>query len=275
MATKQDYINNLNKSLHSPQDFLYLFLDQKFLSLIDGNTAQIITQKRANQIKYLHTLIQETGEDATVNFTKYQTKIEQKLWEDFGKSPQKMLECLANGETIAGKNFKEGVYGVGQIYTPNFVTSGYTTNTANGKILYNGAEVQNQTPIYALSNNDVQVFGWSAMGVDGNQYQSYNLGQGYSAYAQSNMNGAITAISASGSGGANTANVWCQILNYLPMILNIISWLMNLSSEKFLNARNTRPSQTEWIDTYDQRGNTMEKLLLLGALGAGVYMISK
>lgn len=265
----------------APQDFIYLWANDNFLKNLSGKTRAIVAQKRECQKKLLNTLAVDDKTLKANGNQVYQAMdiIEEMIYNMYGISPSKILFKLANGENVAGKNWQEGIFGVGA--TPNFSNNLVGVSPTTGKITYQSAdwEIENQTPIYTLGKgNKPYISGYSAQ-VGGKQYQSVLSGNNtFSPYLESDGDGNIknvaSAITDMQTNGANSGNIWCLVLSLIPLVLNLISWFMSISKKEFLNYSNTAPSQTEWIEDAPS-GLNLEKLLLLGAVGAGVYMVAK
>ncbi len=297
MAAIKDNNVTLQNILDQPIAFLYVFANfdipdvGNFLDTI-GNKRSIIYGKMRNQQQLIkNRLISEHGN--ADDYQEFLAELEAKIEDDFGLSPRVILVKLAMGETIAGKNWEKGVYGVGSTDDTTTTTApgGMSVDPSTGKIISNGKIVPTQYPIweyvksggftvptitgYTAVKNNTSVT--SAMTPLSGKYRIMSIGTPTS---QKNADGSIFS-------NANSSNLWASLGTYLPyigMILSIIGSLVSLfkgnsswswGNAGLLNAYNTYPCQKDWADfNDDDEGMTTSDLLLLAAAAGAVYLIA-
>lgn len=263
-----------------PIDFLYLWASDDFISKL-GSKAKIIKQKKYNQQQALWKAMAEnekfkTQDEGQVFYQKWATAIHDAIEDTYGMTPVEILRKLALGETVVGKNFSQGVYGIGETTTTSFVQDrSITINPTTGVVLQNGLPLTNSTAVYG---RDGSVVGYSSV-IGGVQYQSTYLGNGtYSALSYSNADGVQTATG--GKFDSKKGTFWQNANNYMPIINSVLSWITSVVNTYFpsntiLTTQNTTPSQEEWVDT-ESDGNS--GLLLAGGLlaaGAAAVFLGK
>lgn len=269
---------NLADIKKCPIDFLYLWASDDFISQL-GNKASIIAEKKYNQYQTLWRIMVDVAdqgsESANLNeYKRWTSEIAQTIKDTYGKTPAEILVDLADGKTVAGKDFAKGVFGVGEATSNTFVqNSNYTVDPTTGQIKAgDGSTLKDklhQTPIYG---EDGSVTGYS-YNVGNTQYQSvYSNGQ-YVALSYSDVNGVQKANG--GSFSASSGTFWQNAENYMPMVNNLIEWIISLISQLLpgnrvaLTTDNTVPKQTEWV--YEEKSNSGGALLALAAAGALIF----
>lgn len=271
MATKKT-LADIKKC---PIDYLYLWASDEFIAQL-GSKANIIKKKRYYQYQALYkAVIDNVSKESEVEntYNQWTGEIAAAIKSTYGFTPGEILVRLALGQQVAGKDFKEGIFGVGE--AENVVTdfvddSGASVDSVSGRISINGKLVATQTPIYG---SDGSVTGYSALH-KGKQYQSTKIGDQFGVLAYSDANG---VYSATGSLLSNeSCTFWQNANNYLPMIEQILNWVTSLISSFFpnrteLTPQNTVPVQTEWVEV--ESDNT--GLLVAGGVAlAGVLLLT-
>lgn len=241
-----------------PIDYLYLWASDEFISKL-GSKARIIKQKKYNQYQSLWKTVVMNNESASADelqelYQQWTSEIASAIKDTYGYTPGEILVRLAMGQEVAGKNFKNGVYGVGNTPTTSFVqNSSVKVNPLTGVVMQNGLPMQNQTAVYG---HDGSVIGYSTQ-VGGEQYQSYFVGGQYNALSFSNSDGVQYANG--GAFNASNASFWQNANNYMPIINSVLSWLTSIVNSFFpnrtvLTPENTVPVQTEWVEPEDNTG---------------------
>lgn len=101
-------------------NFMYIWADKKeFLQKIDKKYANIIEGKKLNQIKLLKLSAQKYGK----SYEEYTDAIREAFIATYDVTPAEALVILAQGGSIAGKNWSEGVYGIGALYVNVFTNN--------------------------------------------------------------------------------------------------------------------------------------------------------
>lgn len=241
-----------------PIDYLYLWASDEFISKL-GSKARIIKQKKYNQYQSLWKTVVMNNESASADelqelYQQWTSEIASAIKDTYGYTPGEILVRLAMGQEVVGKNFKNGVYGVGNTPTTSFVqNSSVKVNPLTGVVMQNGLPMQNQTAVYG---RDGSVIGYSTQ-VGGEQYQSYFVGGQYNALSFSNSDGVQYANG--GAFNASNASFWQNANNYMPIINSVLSWLTSIvnsffSNRTVLTSENTVPVQTEWVEPEDNTG---------------------
>lgn len=241
-----------------PIDYLYLWASDEFISKL-GSKARIIKHKKYNQYQSLWKTVVMNNESASADelqelYKQWTSEIASAIKDTYGYTPGEILVRLAMGQEVVGKDFKKGVYGVGNTPTTSFVqNSNYEVNPTTGQIMAGGGEIGNPTPVYDANGN---IGGYSYQ-VGNLQFQStYQDGQ-FVALSYSNPDGVQDANG--GAFNASNASFWQNANNYMPIINSVLSWLTSVVNSFFpnrtvLTPENTVPVQTEWVEQEDNTG---------------------
>lgn len=254
----------IQEAVRKPENFLYIFADEaKFLRYIDSKHAKIIRGKKANQNKVLMLSADAYGK----KYEDYTAAIRQSFIDNYGMTPAQILVKLAQGETVCGKNWSEGVYGVGAV-TNSFAGTSVSVDPTTGKILNNGVEVEGQQAIF----NKKGVACFSAV-VDGKTYSSNYRSVGKTFCADQVVDSEGNAYNASGKAisSADTSNIWAALIAAGERLLN---WLISLfspesASTELITKENTVPNQGN--DGFTTGGTDVQKADL-GAIGAAILV---
>lgn len=265
---------NLQGILECPTDFLYLWASDGFIAQL-GNKAKIVKQKKYNQYQSLwKTMVENTNADSQAEyqeiFKTWTNKIAVAIKDIYGMSPATILEKLAMGENVLGKNWSKGVYGIGEVPATFSQDQSVTVDAASGKILKDGVVVDNQVAIYGGDGN---VTGYSVL-IGDNQYQSALVNGSYGAYCYSNSNGAIQDA-AGKSLDQSKAGFWQNANNYMPIVNKLLEWISSIVNSFFpnrtvLTPENTVPVQTEWVEPESNNGG----LIAGGAALVGLALLT-
>ena len=260
-----------------PASFMYVFASDKFLSLLNKKYANIIRAKRANQNKVLALSAQK------YNTTKeaYTEAIREAFISIYACTPAEALVTLAKGGEVAGKNWKEGVYGIGAVGQTTFYgNSDLTVDTSNGHIYKNGNDVtDNDKTIYKDINGAATPYQLFYEDTTGALYMSqYNKSmKKYYAQSYSDPQLGITCDAKSGkeTSASDSATVWENVLFGLETFIN---WLLSLfglnttDATATLTAENTLPDQT--ADGFVVEAGVGEAGAILLALAAGGALLA-
>lgn len=260
----------LKSILDCPIDFLYLWASDDFISQL-GSKAKIIRQKKYNQYQTLwKTMVENVSSSSRAEYQEvYQSWVKQigdAIFNTYGMAPATILQKLAMGEEVLGKNWKQGIYGVGEVQSTFAQNSAVTVDAATGKILVSGAEAQGQLPIIGT---DGAITGYSYYDRAANrQYQSgVNAGGQYGAVCYSSPDGVESATG--GNFDPTKGSFWQNANNYMPLVNKIIDWIMSLvgsfaGNRVVLTQENTVPVQTEWVEQESNGGLIAGGLALAG-----------
>lgn len=256
-------------------DFMYIWADEnKFLRYIDKKYANIIRVKKANQKK----LLMLSAEKYNSTYDAYTSAVRAAFIEEWGHTPAEALVILAQGGEIAGKNWREGVYGIGSLSNE---FSGATINDQKvtvdektGHIFAGGKDitdtsrtvyqnVKSQVVAYQLfSKEDVITF----MSQYNKSLKKY--------YAQSYVDADGVKHSANGTvlSGGDSGSIWETIILSIQTFINwIISLFGGNSDAELINADNTLPNQQTDGFVF-QSGMTEASGILIALAAGGVLM---
>lgn len=256
--------------LQCPIDFIYLWASDGFIAQL-GSKARIIKEKKYNQYQTLWKIMVDNVksnnsadlQDAYIDWT---NQIADAIKNTYGMTPAIILQKLAMGEDVLGKNWKQGIYGIGEVQSTFSQNNAVTVDGSTGKIMVNGVAADGQVPIYGANG---VVTGYSYYDKTANaQFQSgVNANGQYGAACYSNESGVQSA-----NGGAfdqSTGSFWSNAANYIPLIQRVIEWLVSLfgaGERVVLTRQNTVPEQTEWVEENNGNGGLIAGGLALAGL---------
>jgi hypothetical protein len=270
----------LSEAAKNSANFMYIWADEnKFLQFIDPKYADIIRTKKANQTKLLTLSVQKYGG----TMQQYTNAVRAQFIEDYGITPAEALVRLANGETVAGKNWEVGMFGIGALHTSTFDTitvndEKVTVDPNNGHIFVGSRDITDTSKtVYATIDKKTiayQLFGVHDKDFDLTFMSQYNKTyKKYYAQSYVNENGqTINARTGKEVKTSDAADIWGNIMLTLQ---TFIDWLISLfggnTSTQTLNASNTLPNQKE--DGFVQKSGFGEAgTILLLAAGAGALL---
>lgn len=264
----------LQSILECPTDFLYLWASDGFIAQL-GSKSKIIKQKKYYQYQSLWKVMAENTNSNNQDelqevYKSWTDKIAAAIKDIYGMTPAQILEKLAMGENVLGKNWNKGIYGVGEVPATFSQDQSVTVDSASGKILKNGSVVENQIPIYGGDGN---VAGYSVLIGDA-QYQSALANGSYGAACYSNANGVIQDANGKSFDQSN-AGFWQNANNYMPIVNKLLEWVSSIVNSFFpnrtvLTPENTVPVQTEWVEPESNTGG----LIAGGAALVGVALLA-
>lgn len=262
----------IEQACQHPADFMYIWADdQKFLPYIPKKYADIIRGKRANQRKILALSAEKFGTTEQA----YTDAIREAFIDIYDHTPAEALIILAQGGSIAGKNWSEGVFGIGAVLSfsnnPNILVDAKTGHIFNG-----GTDITDESKtVYGSVKGQVWPIQYVAQ-LDGITYMSnYNkVTKKYAAYTWSNAEGTYNAKSGSAFSPSQSSDIWGAIIASLDKFLNWLLQLFTGTSVETITAENTLPSQTNdgFVSTED--GGFIEAGGILLALAAGGALIA-
>jgi hypothetical protein len=270
----------IKQACEHPASFMYIWASDQFLNAINAKYASVIRTKRANQKKVLMLSAEKyLGDYTKVN--QYYDAIASAFKEAYDVTPSDALLILAQGGEVAGKNWSEGVYGVGALPTSTF--SGITTgdgstvsvDAATGHIFYGNKDITDESKT-VYNNVKGKVIAYQLFGKDdfGYVYMSqYNkTRKKYHAQSYSTAQGQYCARTGNEINASDTADIWGTILSSLEIV---VQWILSIfggvsvNNRETISAENTLPNQQE--DGFVQEagfGGATTTLLLLVAGGA-------
>lgn len=265
----------IEQACKHPANFLYIWADeQKFLRYIPTKYASIIRVKKANENKLLDLSAEKYGSTKEA----YTNAIREAFIKTYGITPAAALVKLAKGEQVAGKNWKEGVFGIGATGTTFSQNKNVTVDPKTGHILLNGQDTykEGDDVLYADVNGKTVAYQYYYTAADGTSYSSQRNSLGkYFAARYSDKDGNLYDANGKATTEEYAADIWGNIIMAIESFIN---WLLSLfgTGKETLNADNTLPSQTaDGFVTESGVGEAGGILLLLAAGGAAIAMGGK
>ena len=287
----------LEEARKNPSAFMYIFTDfevsgKSYLSWIPTKYAKIIRGKRGYQQKLLINSAKAYLGNAN-GYKQYVEQIREGFKDIYGMEPEQALVKLACGETVAGKNFEEGVFGVGDVgalYPTTFknVTINdqpVTVDPQTGHIFAGDKDITDEsltvykdykdgTKAFQLFSDDSSVFKFMS--------QYYKAGKKYYAKSWTDADGARISANGTTLSSADAGSVWENIqlgmsdfIGWLKTLLALLGVNINLGTDDVeqISASNTLPSQT--ADGYATEAGWGESLgtALLIAAAAGTILV--
>lgn len=263
MAVNKDYLKKC------PIDFIYVFTDDNFLSLvakyISAKSANTIQAKRENQRKYLANLYNGY---AKINYEEVSGLIE----DQYGYTPEQILSKLLKGETVAGKNWKEGVYGVGKVRQDGFKQNDQlVVNKATGEISNRTGSTYTGIATY---DNKGNILGYNYQ-IDGKCYTSiYDKSTG-EYYANTFGDGDLMQYADGTTYTPSSAsNIWEAVNTSISLLTKFIEWIASLiQGFKPISTKNTIPQQSELLTPATQSSPTLSSVGIVAAALFGGYLL--
>lgn len=250
----------LTNILKCPADFIYLFASDSFISRLSGQYRTTVYRKNVLQRKYINTCAVDAGS----TFQSWRDQIGEAFLTTYGISAQEALNRLAAGENVAGKNWKEGVYGIGATRYEAFTQNqSVTVDASTGKLKVGGSEVAGQTAVYSGAG---KVVGYSAV-IDGATYQSSKHGNQYYAGTYSTADGAFNADGTTYN-AQNSESIFQSITAWSPLIQQLVQWIMSLFNLQAIQPAQVTAQQSDWIKTKDDKDTWLYFIA-----GAGILVL--
>ena len=237
----------INEACKHPANFMYVWASDEFLKKIDSKYRSIIRLKRMNQTKVLRLSAEKYGK--TLN--DYTEAIRAAFIDAYGMTPAKALYVLADGGTVAGKNWDEGVYGIGAVLTfagaPTVNGSEVTVDSETGHIFAGGVDITDMQDglVYAQKGGKTVLYQlWSKPQEDNVVFMSqYSLGK-YRAQQWTKGDAKFSAKTGKEQTAADSADLWGSIISSIQVFIEwIISLFAGTNTREQLTPANTLPSQ--------------------------------
>lgn len=256
-----------------PADFMYLWADEKrFLRYIKKEYASVIRVKKANQ----HKLLLLSAEKYGKTYEEYTTAIKEAFIETYDMKPAEALVILAQGGEVAGKNWAEGMFGIGALPTSfsNYEVNGQlvTVDATTGAIMLGAQDITDTTrDVYSTSGKKTIVYQRFSKDVNGVRFMSqyHKLQKTYAPQSWSDDNGAYSAKNGNAISASDGASIWGNVLESIQIFLNWILSLFGVSApeRETINTENTLPNQK--ADGFVQESGMVDATGLLLILAAG------
>ena len=236
----------------SPASFMYIFATDEFLSYIEPKYANIIKGKRANQVKILMLSADKYLGDKK-KWTEYGEAIRSAFIEMYGMQPIEALSVLAQGGSVAGKNWSEGVYGIGATANIDFGKSvngaSVYCNSKDGHIYAGTLDITDESKtVYKTIKGQAIPYQLFSRETEGMTFMTqYNrTRKQYDAQSYSTSDGEFSARTGAALTGINGGDIWGTIIMYLE---RFAEWLISIfvkeeDQKQPITAANTLPSQT-------------------------------
>lgn len=269
---------NQNDIKRSPIDFLYCWADdtfqQKVSTYLGSSFAAAIRNKRNRQLKVARNAFNAGSDNSKVPWD----TIAGWIRDEYGYAPTEILVMLLQGKSVAGKNWKAGVFGVGGAKLTVFKgSSDYAVDTATGK-LYETASgddniISGGSPIYANDANGNSYISGYSYNINGNSYTTLRGADGK--YYASTYGTSAGMFQANGSAytGANASSVWENIQTSIPYINQFLQWVASIYKISVMQPEKTVPSQSEFMVYYPKQDNTLSYFAIGGAVVLGSMLL--
>lgn len=259
----------IDQARANASSFLYIFADEdKFLQYIPKKYAQVIRGKKVNQNKVLL----ESARSYNSTFDAYASAIREGFMEQYDMTPANALVVLAQGGTVAGKNWSEGVFGVGKastIFTGDNVNA--TVNESTGVTSVNGVTLGVTNIIYA--NEKGQAVPYQVVCTDNSTGITYvsQLKKG-KYYAQSYSTSDGTKYNPSGKviTDKDMGTIWEGISLVLEKFIEWLLSLFGVNDQNSITAENTLPDQKTDGFVYESGFSEGTAILLALAIGGAL-----
>jgi len=239
----------------------------------------IITKKRAYQLEFMRNIANQAGG----NYDEVRNYVEQCIIDIYGMKPSEVVYRLAQGQTVRGKNWSEGVFGIGANPKLTFPdSSGYKVSSDTGEIMDASGKVIGSADS-AMYDDNGTLYGY-CVPKDGAWYASrYNANTNlYEAYEQTSKDGVITQVSTGQTytdpGIAATENtIWENAGLLAPFLNQLLKAILALFNIKTVTTDDIRISQVkdEWVAPEQGKTSTASLPLLGGIALLGIIGMSK
>lgn len=278
--------------------FLYIFASDEYLSYIEKKYATVIKGKRANQRKLLTLSAQAyIDSDATYGgkeYKQYVDAVRAGFVETYGMEPEDALVKLALGESVAGKNWAEGVYGTEGIgKSASFYGTNVTVDPSTGHIFKDGKDYTDESKTFydEVKKKVIPYQLYATIGETTYMSQYNKTYKKYYAQSYSTAEGSFKASSGAVLNASSAATVFENIqlgaLDFLSWIQQLLAFFgINLdfgssssnssssTTKETINEKNTLPNQQ--ADGYVQNaGFDYLTAALLAAVAAGTLFVGR
>ncbi len=266
----------IKEACTQPQNFMYVWADENaFLRYLKPQWAAKIRAKKANQMKLL-SLSAEKFLGSTDRVKEYYEAIRDAFKDTYAMTPAEALVILAQGGTVAGKNWEEGVFGIGAVQT--FYGTNISVRPQDGYFEQNGNLLPGDEDknVYATVGGKAVVYQrFYEDPTTGITYMSQlnKTTKKYYAASYSDANGSYKAKNGNTINPSDNADLWGAILSSID---KFVQWIISIFAGKVdtLSADNTLPNQVG--DGFAQTGgdNLLEGStgLILAAAAAGMLI---
>ena len=242
----------LDQARQNSASFLYIFASDTYLGYLEKKYATIIKGKRANQIKLL-SLSAEKYLGSLDRYQEYKDAVREGFMETYGMEPADALVKLALGETVAGKNYEEGVYGIGSLPDTYAGHTDVTVDPTSGHIFKDGKDYTDESLTICDKVKGQVIPTQLFANIDEVTYASkYNkTRKKYYAHSYSNANGKYSATTGkeivSTDAGSVFENIQLGFWDFLSWVKSVLAFFgINIATDggkDTINTNNTLPNQ--------------------------------
>ena len=266
------------KILDNPQNYMYIFASERFLEMLDRASAEKIAVKRQYQVQLVTNACGGNN-----NYDAAKEELRQAMIDLYGMTPAQALVNLAQGKEVAGKNWAQGIYGVGAIGGKQNTFTGTVGTTVavdaeTGAIMMDGAVVSSDANrIIGSNKKNGYTEGYSYTDSNGNTYTSYydKITKKYYCNTRSTADGKVYRADGKEGSQADMSSIWSGVISELTdMLKNVIEKLFNLGTDQTVlpSVGEVAPSQSDGFTTTG--GSTDSKIvpiLIGGAAAAAIF----
>lgn len=266
------------KFLDNPANYLYIFASEEFLKQLDKRSQGILRAKAYYQNQLIINAI-----GGNQNYEVAREELHQAIMDIYGMTPAQMLVDLAMGKTVGGKNWSEGIYGIGAIKKVNtFEGTGsnlVTVNPETGAISMNGVVVSTDSQAMIGTNKKHNnVIGYTYTDSTGTTYTSqYNKVTGkYYCGTQTGADGVVKLADGTVGSQADMNTVWAGVVSdavdFLKNVLNKYLDQIELApGETILTEKKALPAQEDGFVVTEEKAGAGWMLPVVAA-GAAVAL---
>lgn len=275
-------------------NYMYVFATEDYLKYLPKKYAAIIRAKKYNQKKVLALSAEKYYGDPSPEgqaYKNYVQAVRDGFLENYGMLPGEALVLLAEGKTVAGKNYEAGVFGIGAAKSATFTgvaidDKEVKVDPETGQIVIDGRLYPTTQTIYDTKKGD-DLGRYQQVYMDDNNYtfvSQYNKSdrKWYACTWSSGMTGkTYKASNGKETSASKMSSVWESLAlafdGWDDWLKSVIEQLLGVNTQAAngepLSAKNTLPNQTaDGFVTED--GGLMEAGGILLALAAGGALLT-
>ena len=267
----------IDQAKKHPSNFLYVFVTQSFLKNISARSRNVIAAKYAKQVTLLKNSANKNGK----TYNEYKQAVYDAFVSIYNVTPERALYLLSIGKTVAGKNWKKGVYGVGAVQQTTFSqNSAVYVDSKTGHIIAGGKDTYNRNDeygvVYGTMNGQTVPVQYFYSASDGTSYSSILGSDGkYYADTYATADGDLQSASGSSMSAAESATMWANTILSSGWLQKIIDWFISIfTKEDDITLENTAPNQIDDGFVYES-GFSGAGIAILALAAGGVYMASR
>lgn len=267
----------IQQASSNPASFMYIWASKEFLKAINAKYAKIIYGKQLNQIKLLTLSAEKFGK----TYDEYVAEIRKAFIDTYGMSPEKALLILAQGGSVAGKNWEQGVFGIGAL-SNKFAGTDITVDPKTGYMMRDGKYLPVYDTVYTEIKGKTVAYQLFYYEEDTKRTYMSQYNKTMKKYYAKSYSTPEAKYSASGTqiNASDGADIWGNIKLDTEWFKQIISWILSIfgisvktgMETETINATNTLPDQA--TDGFITEAGMGEAAGLLLALVAGGTLLA-